>query len=153
MRMSTLFDRSFFLGLGFRRSNLKIYARVRSAPLRALALLTFWGAASLANAQTAQVLSGRVAIGSGFSEPFHMALDASGDLFVSDADNIAIYEIVAVNGTISTSPTIRLLYRPSANPEGIAVDAKGNVYFTTLDVYSNSGNNSVKNTESVKMVI
>ena len=72
-----------------------------------------------------------------------MAADASGDLFVSDAENIAIYEIVAENGVIPPSPTIRSLYRPSANPEGITVDAQGNVYFTTLDVYSNLGNNSV----------
>jgi len=72
-----------------------------------------------------------------------MVTDASGNLFVSDAENIAIFEVSAVNGVIPPSPTIRTLYRPTANPEGIAVDAQGNVYFTTLDVNTNLGNNTV----------
>jgi len=94
-------------------------------------------------AQTAHFLTGRISVGSNFSEPLHMVTDSSGNLFVSDAENIAIYEVVAVNGVIPLAPTIRTLYRPPANPEGIAVDGQGNVYFTTLDVNTNLGNNSV----------
>lgn len=103
--------------------------------------------------QTAHFTGGVTPIGNGFSEPLHMAVDASGDLFVSDAENIAIYEVVAVNGAVPPSPVIRTLYRPPANPEGIAVDAQGNVYFTTLDVYGNLGNNSVTELVAVNGVV
>lgn len=107
----------------------------------------------LLRGQTAHFSGGLTYVGSGFSEPFHVAVDAKGDVFVSDADNIAIYEIVAVNGAIPLSPTIRTLDRPAANPEGIAVDAEGNVYFTTLDTGSNLGNNSVTELVAVNGVI
>jgi len=101
------------------------------------------GGGSMVSAQTANFSSVQTTVGSGFSEPLGVAADAKGDLFVADAENMAIYEIVAVNGSIPASPTIRTLYRPSANPEAIAVDNSGNVYFTTLDVSSNFGNNTV----------
>jgi sugar lactone lactonase YvrE len=104
-------------------------------------------------AQTAHFSGGMALVGSGFSEPLHLAVDANGNLFVSDAENIAIYEVVAVNGAIPPSPTIRTLYRPPANPEGIAVDAQGNVYFSTLDVNSNLGNNSVTELVAVNGVV
>ena len=111
------------------------------------------GAGSIASAQTARFSGAQTTVGSGFSEPLGLAVDAKGDLFVADAENMAIYEIVAVNGSIPASPTIRTLYRPSANPEAIAVDNSGNVYFTTLDVYSNFGNNTVTELLAVDGVV
>jgi DNA-binding beta-propeller fold protein YncE len=141
MKSASAFVSLPLFAFGFQPTTPRV--RVEFAVVRAVALLLGLSAALLAGGQTAHYASGRTMIGSGFSEPLHMAVDTSGDLFVSDAENIAIYELVAVNGAIPQSPTIRTLYRPSANPQGIAVDAQGNVYFTTLDVYSNLGNNSV----------
>jgi len=120
--------------------------RTKLGALCAVLAVLLCGAGSIASAQTARFSGAQTTVGSGFSEPLGLAVDAKGDLFVADAENMAIYEIVAVNGSIPASPTIRTLYRPSANPEAIAVDNSGNVYFTTLDVYSNFGNNTVNGT-------
>ena len=49
-------------------------------------------------------------LGSGFSNPFGVALDGSGNVFVADATQTTpLKEIVAVNGSIPASPTIRTL--------------------------------------------
>jgi sugar lactone lactonase YvrE len=136
-----------------KRTAIAVRRGTPSLPLCGAVPLIMLCAAALANGQAAHPVSGKESIGSGFSEPLHLAVDASGDVFVSDAENIAIYEIVAVNGIIPPSPTIRSLYRPSANPQGIAVDARGNVYFTTLDGSGNLGNNSVTELLAVNGVI
>src|SRR5271154_542199 len=48
-----------------------------------------------------------VALGSGFSSPTGVAVDAAGDVFVADSGNSAVKEIVAVDGSIpANNPTI-----------------------------------------------
>jgi hypothetical protein len=54
-----------------------------------------------------------------------IAVDASGDVFVSD--NGAVKEVIAVNGSIPASPSIKTLGSFS-NALGVAVDPSGNVY-------------------------
>jgi streptogramin lyase len=66
----------------------------------------------------------------GFYEPEGVAVDQYGNLFVADADTLAISEILAVNGSIPANPTVRILYRDSSNPTKITVDRNGNVFFT-----------------------
>jgi sugar lactone lactonase YvrE len=83
-------------------------------------------------------------VGSGFYEPVGVAVDRSGNLYVADADTFTIYEILAVNGTIPASPTIRTLVRTGTNVESVAVDNNGNVYYTDLDTNSDFQNNTVK---------
>src|ERR1700758_4785738 len=75
----------------------------------------------IAVGQTAHFAGAQTTVGSGFYEPFGVAVDSSGNLYVADADTFTIYEILAVNGTIPASPTIRSLARASGNPENIAV--------------------------------
>jgi hypothetical protein len=58
----------------------------------------------------------------------HVAVDASGNVFASDDGNGAVKEIVAVNGSIPLSPTIRTLGSGFIYPNGIAVDGAGNVF-------------------------
>jgi sugar lactone lactonase YvrE len=65
-------------------------------------------------------------IGSGFSSPWGVAVDASGTLYVADAGNNAIKQIAARTGVIST------LGSGFSGPEGVAVDASGNVYVADL---------------------
>ena len=47
-------------------------------------------------------------LGSGFSYPFGVAVDGSGNVYVADSTNNAVKEIVAVGGSIPASPTINV---------------------------------------------
>jgi sugar lactone lactonase YvrE len=107
------------------------------------------GCGSMAVGQTAHFAGAQTTVGSGFYEPFGVAVDSSGNLYVADADTFTIYEILAIDGTIPASPTIRSLARASSNPESIAVDSSGNVYYTDADTNSNFKNNTVKEILSV----
>lgn len=55
-----------------------------------------------------------------------VAVDGSGNVFYADRQNV--YEILAVNGSIPASPTIRTLATGFITIDGIKVDAYGNVY-------------------------
>ena len=78
-------------------------------------------------------------LGSGFSNPLGVAVDAKGDVFVTDAGNNAVKEILAVNGVIpADNPTIEVLGSGFNGPAGLALDSAGNVYV------ADAGNNAVK---------
>ena len=83
-----------------------------------------------------------ITLGSGFSYPAGIAVDASGNVFVANFVNGAVQEILAVNGRIpATNPTITTFILPESefsNPAGIAIDASGNVFV------ADAGNNAVK---------
>jgi streptogramin lyase len=70
-------------------------------------------------------------IGSGFSDPRGVAVDAAGDVFVADTDNNAVKE-VKPNGSIITIGSGFIL------PTGVAVDTAGDVFVADYD------NNAVK---------
>ena len=71
-----------------------------------------------------------IPIGSGFSEPYGLALDSSGDVFVTDlAANQGIFEIVAVNGVVSASSTVVKVGGTDYPQGGVAVDGAGNVFY------------------------
>ena len=90
------------------------------------ALLVAMGVAlcSMGNAQTAHFTGAVHALGSGFNQPGGVAVDGEGNVFVTDFGNNAVYEIVAVNGSIPASPTIRTLASGFVAPTNVAVDAK-----------------------------
>ncbi|MGW8123546.1 Ig-like domain-containing protein [Roseivirga echinicomitans] len=60
-----------------------------------------------------------------FNSPNGVAVDASGNLFVTDGNNNLIRKI-DTNGNVSTFASV-------ANPFGIAIDAAGNLYVTERD--------------------
>ena len=70
-------------------------------------------------------------LGSGFSDPQGVAMDAAGNIYVADAGNNAVKKI-ANDGTITT------LGSGFNYPMGVAVDAAGNVYV------GDENNNAVK---------
>ncbi|HWB11433.1 MAG TPA: DUF4214 domain-containing protein [Pirellulales bacterium] len=61
-------------------------------------------------------------IGSGFSGPDGVAVDAAGDVFVADLGNKAVKEVLP-NGTIK-------IISSGFTPTGVAVDAAGDVFIT-----------------------
>jgi sugar lactone lactonase YvrE len=79
-----------------------------------------------------------VPLGSGFGSSFGVAVDGAGNVYVTDAGNGAVKEIVAVGGSIPSSPVIRMLGSGFSSPIGVAVDGAGNVYV------ANEGNNAVQ---------
>ena len=94
-----------------------------------------------------------ITLGSGFKNPAGVAVDSTGDVFVADMSNSCIKEMLAVNGVIPTSPTIRTLWSGLILPDAVAVDSLGDVYFS--DFYNSSVNEilavngSIPNTPTV----
>ncbi len=76
----------------------------------------------------------QIALGSGLSSPAGVAADASGNVFVADADNNAVKEILAAGGYT----TVNTLGGGFSRPAGVAVDGVGNVFVADTD------NNAVK---------
>jgi streptogramin lyase len=76
-----------------------------------------------------------VVVGSGFSEPEGVVVDAAGDVFVADYDGSMVKEILAVNGSIpAANPTINILGSGFSGPQGVAVDTAGDVF--VADTYN-----------------
>jgi hypothetical protein len=104
-----------------------------AALLCALALLL--PRARQAQAQTAHFSGAVSTVASGFYRPFSVAMDASGDVFVADAGNGVVKEILAgtggaASGTINASSTV-VPVGGFYYPESVAVDASGDVFVTT----------------------
>ena len=98
-----------------------------------VALLLPWLFVGL-HAQTAHFTG--LLLGSGFYSPTGVAVDGSGNVYVADTSNNAVKEILAVNGSIPATPTIKTLASGLYLPEGVAVDGSGNVFFA--DSYNNA---------------
>jgi hypothetical protein len=79
--------------------------------------------------------------GNGFVNPFGVAVDAAGDVFVADNALDEVVEIMAVNGATSSTSTVKTLASNFSSaaaflPWGIAVDGAGNVYVTEQCCYA-----------------
>jgi sugar lactone lactonase YvrE len=75
-----------------------------------------------------------VSLGSGIGAPIGVAVDSAGDVFVYVTTGIApigsftLNEIVAVNGAIPASPTIRPIGSGIGSRSGLAVDGDGHLF-------------------------
>ena len=94
-----------------------------------------------ANSEVYEIPSGFASnrkLAGGFQYPFGIALDGSGNLFVSDYSANTVNVILAVDGAIPDSPQIVTIGSGFDHPAGLALDAQGNVYV------ADTGSNSVK---------
>ncbi|WP_158615358.1 MBG domain-containing protein [Acidipila sp. EB88] len=93
-------------------------------------LLVLFTAAGAEHAARAQAAYGgaTIPVGSGFSNPAEVAVDAKGDVFVADTMHSAVKEIVAVDGVVSASSVVNAIGNGFSSPQGVAVDASGNVF-------------------------
>ena len=97
-------------------------------------------------AQTAHA-GGPLPLGSGFSSPNGVAVDGSGNVFVASQGDNAVYEIVAVDGVVSPSSTVKTIGNGFSSPNGVAVDGSGNVFV------ADSGNSMVKQIVAIGGVV
>jgi hypothetical protein len=116
-----------------------------AVPLLAVAL---FGLSPLAaRAQISFAGTRPVTLGSGFSLPYGVAVDAAGNVFVADPGRATsaadVKEIVAVNGSIPANPTINVLGSGFSGPSGVAVNAHGDVFVADFGIYG-SYNGDVK---------
>jgi sugar lactone lactonase YvrE len=79
-------------------------------------------------AQSVNFAGSQTTVAGGFADVVSIAADSNGNIYVADFANSVVQEIVAVNGSIPASPTIRTLGSGFFGPRGVAVDASGNVY-------------------------
>lgn len=94
--------------------------------------------------QTVVPLNGTVlSLGSGFEHPIGIAVDGSGNVYISDFDHNAVKEILAVGGYT----TVRIIGSGFDGPEGVAVDAAGDLFV------ADSIHNVVKEIEAVNGAI
>jgi sugar lactone lactonase YvrE len=71
-----------------------------------------------------------VSLGSGFGQLTGVAVDSSGDIYVSDGGKQAVYELIAVNGVVPASPVMRSLGGGFTLPSNVRLDAANDVYLT-----------------------
>lgn len=69
-------------------------------------------------------------IGSGFDKPGGVAVDAHGDVFITDENNFTGNEVVE---EVLPNGGVRTIGSSIATPAGVAVDASGDVFFDAID--------------------
>jgi sugar lactone lactonase YvrE len=96
-----------------------------------------------------------VPVAGGFRSPRYVAIDGAGDLFVTDGTNNeadeenpgTVTEVTAVNGQVSLNSPLTIVCVGLLNPQGVAVDASGDVFV------ADSENNVVKEVVAVNGVV
>ena len=66
-------------------------------------------------------------LGSGFSLPVSVAVDASGNVYVADSSLREVEKLTMVNGAVVQQAAVTLL--SGADPASVAVDAAGDIYY------------------------
>jgi len=98
------------------------------------------------------------AVGSGFGGPCGTAVDSAGDVFVADYKKNAIYEIVAVNGAVTSTSTVNQIASSFSFywPCDVKLDASGNLFIADSgsgNVYEIAANNGAVSATSAVTTI
>src|ERR1700722_11791442 len=131
------------LHLRIRLARLRSSAFTLSVMLLALCLLI---AGPLA-AQTAHFASAQTIVATGLNTPYGLTRDSNGNIFFADNGGNSVKEVLAVNGVIPASPTVRTLATGFNYPVNAGVDMNGNVFV------DDHFNNAVKEIVAVGGVI
>ena len=100
----------------------------------------------------------------GLSGPIGVALDGLGNLYVTNAnflgESVTVYATAGLSGTVNLAPTATIVGGNTdlASPEGIAVDAAGNIYVAnyegnTITVFAAGANGNVAPTATIAGLI
>jgi sugar lactone lactonase YvrE len=120
------------------RATSRLWTRRVLVVLCAILAVLFGNKAGTASAQTAHFSGAQSlsVVASGFNTPAGVTLDSSGNIYVADALNNVVREILAVNGSIPASPTMVTLGSGFKSPIAIALDGSGNVYVADYGNYA-----------------
>ena len=125
-------SRSAFTSFAGRKSSPRIGLLLSGLVVLAALLLPV-----AARAQTAHLSGGaQINVGTGFNLPNGVAVDSSGNVFVTDSNNSQVKEILAPG--YSTTVPIASLNRNFLIPAGIAIDTAGNLFV------ADEGNGTIK---------
>jgi len=69
-------------------------------------------------------------IGPMFASPTGVAVDSSGNVYVSNGSSASISEMLAVNGRVPASPVIRTLGKGSVSPSNIRLDNTNDIFIS-----------------------
>ncbi len=123
-----------------RRSSSTQFAKKLHSTLLALCLPGMFSASFAAHAQTLSYLGSQSVVATGSANGLQgaegVAVDATGDLFLTDTGNNRVLEIPFQNGSLNSAAQTVLVGGLNA-PTGIVLDAQGNLYI------SDTGNSRV----------
>ena len=68
----------------------------------------------------------------GITWPMGVAVDGSGDVFLTQLQQSSVFELQAVNGVIPSSAVPVAIATVTGNPYALAVNGAGNIFFTTF---------------------
>ena len=100
----------------------RIPAMTKQLLTLAIVLLGGWGAG--ASGQTAHIGTVTTTVATGLGETSGVALDGSGNVYVTSDDKLYIYEAAYSNGTYTTTAVVSF----SSAVYGIAADAAGDLF-------------------------
>ena len=86
---------------------------------------------TITQAGTSYTAANTVPVISGLSSPYGVAVDGSGNLYIADPIDNALWEWNSATGQLT-----KLISSGLSDPEGVAVDSSGNVYIA--DTYNNA---------------
>lgn len=141
-----------------RKNRTRIVLAALAAALAAAALLWPQGPGSRIGAKLGAIVQARTELGwpvyvttiaggpaAGFADPFGLAIDGAGNLFVADAGDNNRIAMVAPDGSVTTVAGQREGFADGAGaaaafhtPSAIAIDAKGNLYV------ADTGNHAIR---------
>ncbi len=93
-----------------------------------LTIIGFGAATRTLQAQNAHFAGAQTAVGSGFSAPAGIAVDAAGNVYVADSGAGKVIRIPATDPTCSTLSDCTSVGTGLVHPRSVVLDASGNVY-------------------------
>lgn len=85
-------------------------------------------------------------VANGFNQPWGLAVDGSGNVFVADTGSGSVKKIVATGGAVSSASPVVTVGSGLGSPSGIALDGAGNIYIADSQ---NAGDSEIVGSSSL----